>query len=90
MSHKLGKAVHDQRQPINVRNGSPTLLPSVDVADYCLLEKSTRNRRINNRYVTVMVGSSLCVTSEIPCVLGRLKYFEWLNNRNRFNYTKRF
>ena len=65
VSHKLRKAVFDKRQPIKVSNGSPTLLPSVAVADYCLLEKATRSRRINDRYETVIVDDSLCTTSEI-------------------------
>ena len=45
---------------------------------------------IKNRHVTVIADNSQCITSEIPCVLGILKYVVFLNNRNRFNYKKRF
>ena len=45
---------------------------------------------IKNRHVTVIAGNSLCIRSAIPCVLGRLKYVVWLDNRNRFNYKNDF
>ena len=58
--------------------------------DVALIVPISHGLLITNRYVTVIAGNSLCVRSEIPCVLDRLKYAIWLNNRNRFNYKKRF